>query len=131
MGGNVELTVRSARQHVVVVVSGAVVPRTAATLRECLLRVLNTAPPYVVLDITGVDRMEPAGLAAIAEAHRGARLLGGWVRLVCPEHRARELMEAGVLPMVPRYDTVEDSVAAERRTRSRPRLLVGSRRGGL
>ena len=114
-----ELTVRSGRQHVVVVVGGDVVARTAPTLRESLLRVLNTAPPYVILDIGRVDRVDSAGLAAITEAHRGARLLGGWLCLICPEQRTRDLLDQEVLPMIPRYSSVEQALTAERRGRSR------------
>jgi anti-anti-sigma factor len=115
----VELTVRSGRQHVVVVVGGDIIARTAPTLRESLLRVLNTAPPYVILDIGRVGRVDAAGLAAIAEAHRGARLLGGWLCLICPEQRTRDLLDQGVLPMIPWYGSVEQALTSERRGRSR------------
>ena len=108
-----DLTVRSGRQNVIVAVVGAIVPRTAPTLRECLLRVLNTAPPYVVLDISQVDRLDPGVLPVIAEAQRGARLLGGWLCLVYPDGSPHELLEAGLLPTVPRYTTVEAALAAQ------------------
>jgi anti-anti-sigma factor len=118
----VELTVRQARQYVVVGVSGAIEPKNAPTLRECLLRVLNTAPPYVILDISRVEKVDPAGLAVIAEAHRGARLLGGSLGLACPEHTARDLLDHGVLPMMPRYSSA-DAAIAERRASTKPRYF--------
>lgn len=124
-----DLTVRSGRQHVVVTVSGAIVPRTAPTLRECLLRVLNTAPPYVVLDISRVDGLDPAALPVIAEAHRGARLLGGSLCLVCSEPASLQLQEADVTPMIPRYGSVEQAVTAGRRQHAgRSRFGVGAGR---
>lgn len=109
-----DLTVRSYLQHVVVGVSGNVDRRTAPVLRERLLQLLNTEPPRVVLDLSDVGVVDPDGVAVIAEAQRGARLVGGWLSLVCPDDPSRDWLDGGVLPMMPRYTSIEQALAHER-----------------
>jgi anti-anti-sigma factor len=107
----VELTVRSDVQYVVVGVNGAIDAQTSLTLRERLLRLLNTEPPRLVLDISGVTEITPAAVGVIAEAHRAARLVGGWLCVVCPEENARSLRADGSLPLVSAFGTVEQALA--------------------
>jgi anti-anti-sigma factor len=108
----VELTRRSEFNHVVVAVSGAIDTSTAPGLREHLLRLLNTEPPDLVLDISDVNRVAPPALAMLGEVHRAARLVGGDLTLVCPERGIGNLEGPEVVvPMIPRYESVEQALA--------------------
>ena len=106
-----ELTVRSDVEYLVVDVTGAIDAHTSLTLREHLLRLLNTEPPRVVLDVSAVTEIAPSAVGVIAEAHRAARLVGGWLCVVCPEENARTLRADGSLPLVPAFGTVEQALA--------------------
>jgi anti-anti-sigma factor len=118
----VELTVRSYLEHVIVAVKGTVDRRSAPVLRERLLRTLNTEPPRLILDLGGLTAMDAGGLDAIAEAHRAARLVGGWLCLANAPQGS--WAPDGLLQLVPQYASVEQALLHEPVLRQPPRQDV-------
>jgi anti-sigma B factor antagonist len=66
----------------VVAVHGRIFADTVASLRTALAPLLDTDPPRIVLDMSGVEICDSSGLNLIASSHDTATRRGGWLRLV-------------------------------------------------
>ena len=64
--------------------SGDLGPMDALSLRHDLDRATANVRPHIVLDLSSVDSMHPAVVAAIVRASRRAKKAAGSFRLVAP-----------------------------------------------
>ncbi|MEC8999561.1 MAG: STAS domain-containing protein [Actinomycetota bacterium] len=63
-------------------------------LRSAVVSEVDGGTRLLVLDLTGVDHLDSAGLGAVIGALRRLRTHNGDLRLVCPEPRLRRVFEA-------------------------------------
>jgi anti-sigma B factor antagonist len=99
---------------VVVTVGGDIDLGTAPALRAELSEALAaaTAPAPVVLDLTAVEFLGSAGLAAIAGAHQQAEAAGTPLRLVATQRAVLRPIElTGFGSMLALYPTVPEALA--------------------
>lgn len=64
---------------------------SAPTMRQRAARVLDSGTTALVLDLSGVDFCDSAGLGMIVAVLKRARTRGARLRVVCPEERIRAL----------------------------------------
>lgn len=61
-------TVREANGHTRLLLHGSLQARTAVAFKQALLEVVRTIDGSLTLDLSGIRRIDPTGLAALAEA---------------------------------------------------------------
>jgi anti-anti-sigma factor len=80
----------------------------AAAVSDTLLALLDQGASGLVVDMTGTRFCDVAGVRAIVRAHCHARSVGGWVRVVAPDHRVRKIFAVtGAEDMVMPYPGLE------------------------
>ena len=85
---------------------------TAPRLREELIRLTMTDSPRVVLDLGGVDLLDPTGLGVIFDGVKRTRSRGGELVLARAEPQVRQDLEiTRVIEILPVFETVEDATA--------------------
>ncbi|HEY2264475.1 MAG TPA: STAS domain-containing protein [Streptosporangiaceae bacterium] len=63
----------------------------AAAVSDALLALLDQGASGLVVDMTGTRFCDVAGVRAIVRAHCHAQSMGGWVRVVAPDHCVRRI----------------------------------------
>jgi len=74
-------------------VSGCLDVRHSAALRESVCAALRAGRRRLVLNLSGVTRVDAAGLGEIAHAHKMARIVNGELKLVVRNEAVRELLK--------------------------------------
>jgi len=95
---------------------------TAGQLRAILLGWQSRRHTIVVVDMTGTQFCDSAGLRELAWAHKRAVADGGGLRLITPAEGAvaRIFTVTGLDCIIPRFATVEQALAQEPGTANRP-----------
>ena len=87
---------------------------TAPRLREALIRAVAEAEiPRVVLDLDGVDLLDPTGLGVIFDGVKRTRSRGGdlaWARIGPVVRRDLELTR--IIEILPAHESVDDAVCS-------------------
>jgi anti-sigma B factor antagonist len=98
---------------VVIAIIGELDISTAPRLREELIhRTAELKTPKIVLDLAGVDLVDPTGLGVIFEGVKRTRLRGGDLVLARAEPEVRRDLEiTRVIEILPVSDSVEDAIA--------------------
>jgi anti-sigma B factor antagonist len=92
-------------------VAGRVTAEDAPTLSERLNLAIRESDARLVLELTAVDFMGSAGLAALIGAVKAARAQNGQLVLVVPEGIVRTLLHvSGLLDYVTHTDALEAAV---------------------
>jgi anti-anti-sigma factor len=101
----IDPTIQRVGSTVTLRVHGALEVRHAASMRRSVREVLDDADPVlrVVVDLTAVDALDAAGLAAVTSPVLAARRAGRVVSIVPPMASApRQLADrVGILPIGP------------------------------
>ena len=104
--------------YVIVAVRGDLGIASAPALRE-QLRSLLRAASHLIVDLSGVERVDASGLAVLVGGGHRARLLGGSLRLAAPSPEVtRVLSDTGmthhldIFPTVPAAITGQPGLAA-------------------
>jgi anti-anti-sigma factor len=66
--------------------SGRLVAATVGKFEKAVRVALRVAPPEIVVDLTGIDFVDPAGQTALLKAHLRGRQRGHPIRFVPAEH---------------------------------------------
>jgi len=98
---------------VVISIIGELDISTAPRLREELIRVTaELKTPKIVLDLVGVDLVDPTGLGVIFDGVKRTRLRGGDLVLARAEPQVRRDLEiTRVIEILPVSDSVEHAIA--------------------
>jgi anti-sigma B factor antagonist len=98
---------------VVISIIGELDISTAPRLREELVRLTaELKTPKIVLDLAGVDLLDPIGLGVIFEGVKRARLRQGDLALARAEAQVLSDLEiTRVIEILPVSDSVEDAIA--------------------
>ena len=97
----------------VVRVSGSADITDAERMREELEALVSDEVPLIVLDLSEMDFICSAGLAAIISAHLRGRHHRGQIHMVNPQPSVRELLEVTCLiRLFPIYESIEQAVAS-------------------
>lgn len=98
--------------HTVVSAVGTIDQATVIQLRTLLLQALGRPEGSLLLDLTGVDHIDEAGLDAIRRTAARARLVGGQLRLVAPSRAiAQRLRGSDLHRHVPVDDALSGALA--------------------
>jgi anti-sigma B factor antagonist len=99
---------------VVIAIIGDLDISTAPRLREELIRVTaELKTPMIVLDLAGVDLLDPTGLGVIFEGIKRARLRQGDLALARAEGQVlRDLEITRVLEILPNFPAVDQAIAS-------------------
>jgi len=99
---------------VVIAIIGELDISTAPRLREELIRVTaELKTPKIVLDLAGVDLLDPTGLGVIFEGIKRARLRQGDLALARAEGQVlRDLEITRVLEILPNFPAVDQAIAS-------------------
>ena len=97
---------------VVISIVGEFDMSTAPRLREEVIRVVSaTDTPRVVLDLAGVDLLDPTGLGVIFDGVKRTRSRGGDLALARAEgHVLRDLELTRVIEILPVFDSVSKAI---------------------
>ena len=107
-----KLQVRQEGAAAVVEVRGSAGMTEAEKLRATLEELAGRKVPIIVLDLTDMDFISSAGLAAIITAHLRSRHHQGQIRLVNPQPSVRDLLETTRLTkLFPICATVQQALA--------------------
>jgi len=103
---------------------------TAGQLRAILFEWHTRGHATVVVDMTGTQFCDSAGLRELVRAHKRARAEGGELRLVLPADGAvpRIITFTGLDHLIPHFDALEQALAQASTATGRPRRR-GPRRG--
>ena len=117
-----ETIVTALETCVVVRVDGHLDRMTTPGLEDVLQKLIVTGGPHhVILDLTATTDMSSAGLRLLisfAKRLRNSKPAGD-LRLVAPGKRIVEVLDlAGLLTVLPAYESVEQAVASFDRTKS-------------
>ena len=97
---------------VVVTVRGHLDADTATVLTTTLDQVLERPEPRIVVDLSGVEFCDSAGLSAFVLGHDRAATTGGWVRLAAPSAWLAGLLDTGGLAgRIPIFPTVAEALS--------------------
>ena len=88
----------SGSEAVIVAPEGQVDLHNAAGLRDALIAGLESDAPGVVLDLSGVDFLDSAGIGILVGAHRRARTAGKTFRLTGVGRRVQRVLDLSGLP---------------------------------
>lgn len=105
------------RGWAVVRLTGEIDVTTAARLREYLAGV-NAAEAGIVVDLTGVEFLDSAGLGVLVGALKRTRARGATMHLVCPCRRIRDVLAVTGLTRLFRIHDTLDGISDG--TRARP-----------
>ena len=99
---------------VVISIIGELDMSTAPRLREELIRVAAAMEkPRVVLDLAGVDLLDPTGLGVIFDGVKRTRSRGGDLALACAEPQViHDLEIMRVNEILPVFDSVADAASS-------------------
>ncbi len=102
---------------VVIAIIGDLDISTAPRLREELIRVTaELKTPKIVLDLAGVDLLDPTGLGVILEGIKRARLRQGDLALARAEGQVlRDLEITRVIEILPNFPAVDQAIASLQR----------------
>ncbi|MEJ6511763.1 MAG: STAS domain-containing protein [Actinomycetota bacterium] len=102
---------------VVIAIIGELDISTAPRLREELIRVTaEFKTPKIVLDLAGVDLLDPTGLGVIFEGIKRARLRQGDLALARADGQVVcDLEITRVLEILPNFQTVDQAMASLQR----------------
>ena len=102
---------------VVIAIIGDLDISTAPRLREELIRVTaELKTPKIVLDLAGVDLLDPTGLGVIFEGIKRARLRQGDLALARAEGQVlRDLEITRVIEILPNFPAVDQAIASLQR----------------
>ena len=97
---------------VVISIVGELDMSTAPRLREELIRVTSaTDTPRVVLDLAGVDLLDPTGLGVIFDGVKRTRSRGGDLALARAEASVLQDMElTRVIEILPVFDSISEAI---------------------
>lgn len=97
---------------VVISIIGELDMSTAPRLREELIRVAaSVETPRVVLDLAGVDLLDPTGLGVIFDGVKRTRSRGGDLALARAETQVlRDLEITRVIEILPVFEVVDEAV---------------------
>ena len=99
---------------VVIAIIGELDISTAPRLREELIhRTAELKVPKIVLDLAGVDLLDPTGLGVIFEGIKRARLREGDLALARADGQVlRDLEITRVLEILPNFQSVDQAIAS-------------------
>lgn len=105
------VTRSDAASAVVLTVTGALDILSAPTFRQALLDTLATAPKNVVVDLSDLDFLASAGLAALVEGHRAAGAATGFGVVAVGSATRRPLDLTGLTEVIAVFDTLDEAVS--------------------
>ena len=117
-----EIAITTFETCVGVCVSGHLDRRTTPELEDVLQKLIATGGQHsVILDLTAATEMSSAGLRlliSVAKRLRNSKPAGD-LRLVAPGKRIVEVLDlAGLLTVLPAYESLEEAVASFDRAKS-------------
>jgi anti-sigma B factor antagonist len=84
----------------------------AAGLRAALGQAAGNGPGTLVVDLTGTQFCDSAGMHALVDAHKRARAEGGQVLLAVSGAAVPRILEiTGIDRVLPRFDSVAEALA--------------------
>lgn len=92
------MTVLSGNEVVVVAPEGQIDLHNAGALRHAILSAFESDTPGVVLDLSGVDFLDSAGIGILVGAYRRARATGKSFRLTGAGPRVQRVLDLSGLP---------------------------------
>jgi anti-anti-sigma factor len=96
----------------VVVIRGTLDLDSTSVLSTTLDQVLLEPVPRIVVDLSGIEFCDSAGLSAFVVGHNRAAARGGWLRLAAPGEFLRRLLDTARIPSrLPVYASVTDAQA--------------------
>lgn len=101
--------------HTVVTAIGAITLQTVMRVRSMLLEALARHGPRLILDISGVDHLDPVGADALRRTGERAKLLGGQLQLVGPSPElTSQLRTHGLTWQLAIHNTLTGALATAR-----------------
>ncbi len=94
------MTVLSGNEVVVVAPEGQIDLHNAGMLRQAILSGFESDTPGVVLDLTGVEFLDSAGIGILVGAYRRALATGKTFRLTGAGQRVQRVLDLSGLPSV-------------------------------
>jgi anti-sigma B factor antagonist len=105
------VSVEEREQAVVVRLAGSCTMDVSGQLARCLRSVAAQGVRLLILELSGLDFIESAGLGGIIAGHLRVRRSNGEVRLVAPQPPIRELLELTRLTQLFQiFESVEDAI---------------------
>jgi len=97
---------------VLIAVVGEIDLSSAPRLRSELVKVIGVAEtPRVIVDLAGVDLLDPIGLGVLLDGVMRSRLRGGSLALARAESQVlRDLELTRVIEILPVFETIADAV---------------------
>ena len=114
------LTVNITRRtdHSVVVLDGELDSSNAPVLARYLQRAIAARADRIVVDASGLQFCDLAGIRVLLDAANRSTAAGGWLRLAAPQrHLAWVLAITGLLSALPTYRSVAGAAVATRTQR--------------
>ncbi|MBN1942484.1 MAG: STAS domain-containing protein [Phycisphaerae bacterium] len=106
-----QLDVRQDERGAVVSAHGNVDMLDAPALQDQLQKLLPLSAPLVVLDLSDLDFIGPAGIDALLTARQALQARHGQIRLVHPNPEIRRMLQLTRLTeILPIFDTVEQAM---------------------
>jgi anti-sigma B factor antagonist len=114
MTDDVELTLTATPgPATVATVAGGIDLHTAPGLRTRVLELIDQGDHHLILDLSGVDFCDSAGLGALIGIWHGAQEAGGSLALAAvPDRLMRMLTLTGVDSLLPHYPSSADALSA-------------------
>jgi anti-anti-sigma factor len=82
-------------------------------MRRALESSARQGPHHLVLDLTGLELVDPAALHELVKASHTVRGLGGEIAMVGPRPEVAEIIQrAGADQLIPLYGSAEEAVTA-------------------
>ena len=94
----------------VLVLSGSLTVGVEKALRESIDTLLGAGRSRILLDMTGVDYVDSAGIGELVASYRTVERLGGTLKMLKPSPRVEESLE--LTQLLPIFDVYEDEAAA-------------------
>ncbi|MFB4274576.1 STAS domain-containing protein [Nonomuraea sp. MTCD27] len=99
------------RSWAVITFKGALDPATVTDLQHEVHQVLQEEGPRLILEVSRLDGLDPAGVSVLADLSRRIRARGGRMALACTQEPVRHVLgqdeAAGLIPV---YPSVADAV---------------------
>jgi anti-anti-sigma factor len=97
----------------VVTVRGEIDHEVKDILTDALLASADTAPPRVVVDLSGVTFMDSSGINVFVTVHRAVSDAQGWLRIAGAQESVLRILElVGLDEIIPCHPTVEQALNA-------------------
>lgn len=97
-------------REVIIAPQGRIDRASAPALREQLHTEVQKGNALLVVDLSGVDLIDSAGLSALISGLKAARLAGGTLQIARPSRQVRSILKLTTLHRVlEHYESIDDT----------------------